>query len=159
MWEKGTQLVEKECTIKYSVFIKHTALLYFSLPNMTFPSTLHLFFTFVGPGFEVFTVLRIHNAVWVRILSSLVHGYECFARVFCVCSQAVRRWRQYLLTETSIPTNQITWKVIIFNLNIVHFCTVYRLQTHWIHTWGNKYSIWLYIIFWFKQNYFRVNIM
>jgi hypothetical protein len=47
-----------------------------------FPSTLHFFFIFVGTGFEVLTVVKIHMAVWVRTPCSLVHDYECFGGAF-----------------------------------------------------------------------------
>ena len=38
------------------------------------PSVLQLFLIFFGTGFEVSTVVRIHNVVWVRMLYSLVYG-------------------------------------------------------------------------------------
>jgi hypothetical protein len=46
---------------------------------------IHLFFIFFGTGFEVPTVVRIHNAVWARTPCSLVHGYEYFGGAFWVC--------------------------------------------------------------------------
>jgi hypothetical protein len=49
---------------------------------MTFPSMIHLFFIFFGTGFEVLTVVRIHNAGCVRIPCSVVLGYECFGGAF-----------------------------------------------------------------------------
>jgi hypothetical protein len=49
------------------------------------PQWLQIELVFFGTGFEVLTVMRIHNAVWVRTLCSLVHGYECFAGPFWVC--------------------------------------------------------------------------
>jgi hypothetical protein len=52
---------------------------------MTFPRTLH--FIFFGTVFEMLTVVWIHNAVWVRTLCSLVHGYGCFGGAFGVCFQ------------------------------------------------------------------------
>jgi hypothetical protein len=52
---------------------------------MTFPCTVLLFFKFFGTGFGVFAVARIHNAAWVWTFCILVHGYECFGGVFCVC--------------------------------------------------------------------------
>jgi hypothetical protein len=55
--------VEKECVIKQCVFKKLTALLELSFPNMTIPSTLHLFFIFLGTGFDMVTVVKVHNAV------------------------------------------------------------------------------------------------
>jgi len=42
---------------------------------MTFPLTFKLSLIFSGTGFEVLTVMRIHNAVWVRSSYGLVHGY------------------------------------------------------------------------------------
>jgi hypothetical protein len=53
--------------------------LQFSFPNMTFPSTLHLFFIFLGTGFEVLTVVRIHSAVCDRTPCSLVLVMYCTA--------------------------------------------------------------------------------
>jgi len=48
------------------------------------------FLKFLSTGFEVLTVVKIHNVVWFRTLYSLVHGYACFGRVFCCPSpQAV----------------------------------------------------------------------
>jgi hypothetical protein len=47
-----------------------------------FPPVLQLFLIFLGTGFEVLTVVRIHNVVWVRILYSLVCGYICFGGAF-----------------------------------------------------------------------------
>jgi len=53
---------------------------------MTFAFTLHLFLIFLGTEFEVLTVVRICNVVWVWTPYSLVHGYECFGGAFfCVC--------------------------------------------------------------------------
>jgi hypothetical protein len=47
---------------------------------VTFPSILPLFFIFFGTRFEVLTVVRVHNAVWVKTPCSLVHGYEYLHR-------------------------------------------------------------------------------
>jgi hypothetical protein len=43
---------------------------------------LHLFFIFFGAGFEVLTVVRMHNVVWVNTPCSLVQGYEFFGGAF-----------------------------------------------------------------------------
>jgi hypothetical protein len=51
---------------------------------VTFPYKIHVFFKSFGTGFEVHTVVRIHNAVCVRTPRSLVHGYECFGGAFWV---------------------------------------------------------------------------
>jgi hypothetical protein len=56
-----------------------------ALSTVSVGSTLHLFFIFFGTGFEVLTVVRIHNAVRVRTPCSLVHGYECFGGGIWVC--------------------------------------------------------------------------
>jgi hypothetical protein len=37
--------------------------------------TFQLSLIFSGTGFEVLTVMRIHNAVWIRSSYGLVHGY------------------------------------------------------------------------------------
>ena len=52
----------------------YTALLQFSFPNVTFPSTFQFLIIF-GTGFEVLTVVRIHNVVWVTTLYSLVYTW------------------------------------------------------------------------------------
>jgi len=52
---------EKVCDIKYYVKI-YTTLLQFSFPNVIFPSTFQFLIIF-GMGFEVLTMLRIHNVV------------------------------------------------------------------------------------------------
>jgi hypothetical protein len=49
-----------------------------------------------------------------------------------------QRWRQYVLTKTSVPTNQITQsqnrRTLILNLNILHYSCIislpYLLQTN-----------------------------
>jgi len=50
---------EKVCDIKYYVKI-YIAVLQFSFPNVTFPSAFQFLIIF-GMGFEVITMLRIHN--------------------------------------------------------------------------------------------------
>ena len=52
---------EKVCDIKYCMKI-YTALLQFSFPNVTFPSTFQ-FLVIFGTGFEVLTEVRIRNVV------------------------------------------------------------------------------------------------
>jgi len=52
---------EKVYDIKYCMKI-YTALLQYSFPNVTFPSTFQFSIIF-GMGFEVLTVMRIHNVV------------------------------------------------------------------------------------------------
>jgi hypothetical protein len=83
--------VEKECGIKYCVFKKHTAfpVIQFSQSDIFVHTSLVLMY--VGTGFEVFTVVRIHVAVWVRMLCTLVHGYECFGGAFWVCLHGSRK--------------------------------------------------------------------
>jgi len=51
--------------------------LYFSFLNVTFPSTHQLLLMLRGTEFEVLTLVRTHNAIWVWKTNSLVHGYEC----------------------------------------------------------------------------------
>ena len=70
---------------------------------MKFLPVLLLFLLFFGKGFEVLTVMSIHNVIWVRSVYFLVHML-----VLGEHSQAIGRWRQYVLTETLVPTNQIT---------------------------------------------------
>jgi len=48
--------------------------LHFSFPNVTFPSTFE-FLTIFGIGFELPTVVRIRNLVWVRTPYGLVHTW------------------------------------------------------------------------------------
>jgi hypothetical protein len=50
----------------------------FSIPSVTFQSTLHLFSVFFCTGSEVLTVMRLHNVVWTRTPCSLVLGCEYF---------------------------------------------------------------------------------
>jgi len=76
-----TQLVEKYVVLN-NMTVKLNTILEFSFPSVTFPSTFQLFLTFLGTGFEMFTVVRIHNVVWVRTLYNLVHGCECFGGEF-----------------------------------------------------------------------------
>jgi hypothetical protein len=65
---------------------------------------------FFGAGLEVLKVVRIHTAVCVSIPYGLVHGYGCFGGTYLsLSSPAVGRWLQYILTEASVPTNQIPW--------------------------------------------------
>ena len=77
------KFVEKLRDVKYCVCQKHTALVSFCFPNLTFPSTLQ-FLLFFGIGFEVLTVVKINNVVWVRTLYCLVHDYACFGGAFSV---------------------------------------------------------------------------
>ena len=77
-----TQLLEKECNVKYCVCTIH--LFCNSLfPNVTFPAMLQ-FIIFLGTVFEVLKVL-IYNAVWVSTPYSLVQAYECSGGSFWVC--------------------------------------------------------------------------
>jgi len=50
-------MVEKECISKNILPI-----LYLSFPNVTFTLALQFYFIYFGAGFEVLTVVRIHNA-------------------------------------------------------------------------------------------------
>jgi len=61
-----TQLVEKVCNIKYGVCKNLSVYFVIQFPSVAFPSTHQLFLIFVGTGFEVLTVVKIHNAVSVR---------------------------------------------------------------------------------------------
>jgi hypothetical protein len=140
-------------------------LLYFSFLNVTFPSTLHVFIIFFGTEFEVLTVVRIRNVVWVRTLCSHVRGYECFGRAFWGClhrhleDEGSISWPKprYTLVTLNDPKTQ---KTIILNLNILHFlCIVSLLQNNRIHILGNKYTLLLYTVFWCEQIYVGENIM
>jgi len=84
----------KVCDIKYYVKI-YTALLQFCFPNVTFPSTIQFLIMF-GMGFEVLTMFRIHNVVWVRTPYSLVHIWLWMFRrsIFGLPTQAIRWWKQ-----------------------------------------------------------------
>jgi len=98
------------------------------LLHIYFRYTLQLFLIglFFGTGFEVLKVVRIHNAIWFRTLYSLVMN------VLCPSSQAVKRWNQYALTKTSVPTSQITRS---HNLEIYNFESKYSaLSMHFITT-------------------------
>ena len=97
---------------------KRIAFLYFSFTSETFSSSLQLCFMLFGTDFEVLTVVMFHNAIWVRTPYSLVNGYECFRGAFW----AYLLWLSkdgghYILTETLIPTRQITWPHNLENCN------------------------------------------
>jgi len=74
---------------------------------MTFPLTFQLSLIFSATGSEVLTVMRIHNAVWVRSLYGLVHGYvteqHCgflftgLLMIKTVCSSGKLRYQQISL--------------------------------------------------------------
>jgi hypothetical protein len=55
-------------------------------------------------GFEVLRVVWIHNAVWVRTQYSLVLVFKRFGGAFWACL--------HMLTETIVPTSQITSQII-----------------------------------------------
>jgi hypothetical protein len=99
-----------------------------------------MFLKVSGTGFEVLALVRIHNEVWVRTPYSLVHGYECSWRsILGLSSKAIRRYRQYVLNETSVTNLQITRRVtqntIILNLNTPRFPkTVSQFITKQVHT-------------------------
>jgi len=53
---------------------------------------LHLFLMLFDKVFEVLTMVRIDNAVWVRTLCHLVRGYWMFWRsILGLSSQVIRR--------------------------------------------------------------------
>jgi hypothetical protein len=91
---------------------KHTALLKFCFPSVTFWSTLQ-FLMLCCSGFEVLTVVVIHYAFWVRTAYGVVHNHQCSGGPFCWSLQAIGRYRQYALTKTSVPKNVIT---LFYNL-------------------------------------------
>ena len=67
------QLVEKVCDIKYygkKMYFYYTI----QFSNVTFPSTFEFLIIF-GIGFELPTVVRIRNVVFVRTLYGLVHAW------------------------------------------------------------------------------------
>jgi len=86
--------VENVCDIKYYVK-KYTALLYFSSPSVIFPSTFQFLIIF-GTGFEVLTVVRIRNVVWVRTPYSLVHTWlwMFWRNIQDLSTRAIRWWKQ-----------------------------------------------------------------
>jgi hypothetical protein len=55
----------------------------FSECDISFPTSVVL--DILCTGFEVFKVMRIHDAVWVRTPHSLVHSSEYFGGVFWAC--------------------------------------------------------------------------
>jgi hypothetical protein len=57
---------------------------YCSFPTFIFPSMLQLFFILFGTRFEVLTMVRINNAVWVRTSYSLVHDYAIMEHSKCI---------------------------------------------------------------------------
>jgi len=61
MYNSVQSLWKKVCDIKYYVQI-YTTLLQFSFPKVIFPSIFQFLIIF-GTGFEVLTVVRIHNVV------------------------------------------------------------------------------------------------
>jgi hypothetical protein len=65
-------VVEKVCDIKY--YVKNILFFCNCFHNVTFPSTFQFLIIF-GTGFEVLTVVRIHNVVWVRTSYSLLHTW------------------------------------------------------------------------------------
>lgn len=83
--------MEKVYNIKYCVCEKHTALLQFCFPNMTFPSMLQLFLIFFGTGFEVLKVVRIHKRsvlgnriLWYMVISVFEEYSGC---IFAGCGE------------------------------------------------------------------------
>jgi hypothetical protein len=123
IWEKCTQLVERECN-------KYCTSCNWVFPTWL-PSTLHLLFIFFDTGFEV---VRIHIAVWISAPCSLVHGYGYFGGSVWVCLHRQSEvggsmpWpiAQYPLIRLHSP---ITWKTVSLNLNILRFpCIVSLLQ-------------------------------
>jgi len=76
-----THLMEKYVVLNNTT-IKLTTILEFSFPSVILLSAFQLFLIFLGTGFEMFTVVRIHNVVWVWTPCNLVHGCECFGGAF-----------------------------------------------------------------------------
>jgi len=76
------QFVQKVRNIKYRVCEKRIALSEIQFSQCD--DSIHIYFIkFLGTGFEVLTVVKIHNVVWYMTLYSLVHGSEGFGRAFC----------------------------------------------------------------------------
>jgi len=81
----------------------------FSFPNVRFPSLCQLCLIFFGIGSEVFKLARIYNAVCVRTLHRVAHGYECFWRtILGLSSQAIYKMETSRSDRKAISPHQKT---------------------------------------------------
>ena len=119
---------------------------------MTFLSPPKLFLIFYGTGFEVFKVMRVYNAVWVRTLYHLVYSSEYFVKAFwaylcrlsremAVCCDHNLGTHQWYYTDPQ-PRRLLFWILILCILHAL--CLTYLLQTNWIHVSSNKYTLLVY---------------
>jgi hypothetical protein len=128
--------VKRECGVKYYVFNKHAALpvVQFSKSDMSIHASLVLYIP--GTGFEVLTVGRIHSAVWVRTLCSVVHGYGFSGGTFlvCLCRQSEDGGHLSREKPQCRPVrlhSPITQETLILNYNILLFpCIASLLQNN-----------------------------
>jgi hypothetical protein len=90
--------------------------------------------------------------------SGLGHHVVWFwRRIPGLSSQVVRRWRRYVLTETSVPTSQTTHSHNSEDCNYESQHSAFSLHcmtnTKQLNTLGNKYTLLFYIIFGCEQKY------
>jgi len=117
--------VGKVCDIKYCVTI-YTVLLWFNFPYVTFPSMFQFLIIF-GTGFEVLTVVRIRNVVWVRTPYGLVHNMvmnvleQLSGSFYTGHHDGSSRCRPNRLCWPFTLHGPITEKTTISHLNIIHF--------------------------------------
>ena len=136
---------------------------------MIFPSKFEFLIIF-GTGFEVFTVVSIHNVVWVRTSYSLVRtwlrilGYECYGGTFWVCLHGSSvdgssRSRPNRLCWPFRLHSPITENTTISNLNIIHFSCIVSLCHKKLCTNVRQYkSLLIYITLWSEQKCVTENI-
>jgi len=132
---------------------------------VTFPLTFQFLIIF-GMGFEVFTVERIHNMVWVRISHSLVHTWLW---IFCrsilgLSTHAIRccssSSRPHCLCWPFRLHGPITQKPTISNLNSIHFACIVSLCYIKLCTHVRQYiALLFYITLWSEQKCIAGNIM
>ena len=111
-----------------------------------------------GTGFEVLTVERIHNIVWVRTPYILVRLWlRTFWRIFWVClhrpsDNGSSMSRPNCLCWPFRLYGPITEKPKISNLNIIHFsCTVSLCYKNFCTHVRKFIALSFYIILWSEQ--------
>ena len=82
---------------------------------------LRLFLIFVGAGFEMLEVVRVHNVVRLRCMV-----FECFRWAFGVhLHRPLKDGNNMSWLKIRYPPirlcSPITWKTVILNVNILHF--------------------------------------
>ena len=91
---------------------------------VTFPPTFQFLIIF-GMGFEVLTVVRIHNVVWVRTTYSLVHTrLQMFWRsILGLSTRTIGLRKQYVQAKFYVLTlhGPTTEKTTVLNHNVIHF--------------------------------------